>query len=181
MVDINETLDEMPEDEMLLLVNFPGGIGGIKEKFELIYDLVKKPHLFHILFQIGRPGCQEWTFYLEHEYFPPGTPLNEEFQSRFLKWRDIQWGLISIPFEKKQFAFDAAERGKICLSNIMPVMITPNNVEPTRFPAVSETLYTAINKGDSLIYESGGPHDTKIEESYRIKKYLEEKGIEDAE
>ena len=122
MDDFSTLLKIMPEDSGVRLDKFPNGDFKLtKVNSEDFKELADNPNLFHIIYQCLRPGVGYFSNYLEHKYFPPETPSNDDFQFINYKWIGFVWGVVSIPIEKKDLAYEAAEVSKLRIANGIPM------------------------------------------------------------
>ena len=90
---------------------------------EHLEELANDDSLFHVIFMFTRPGANYYANYLEYTYFTPTTEENNEFQYRAYKWNGVVWAIISIPIEKKDLCYTAAEETNMRLANGIPVKI----------------------------------------------------------
>ena len=71
-----------------------------------------------------RPGVALFSTILEHKFFPPGTPKNEEFQLATIRWvNDSVWFISSVPITYFMHAEATAKFAGISLKkDLFPVM-----------------------------------------------------------
>ena len=148
--------------------------------------------LLHMAFWFQRPGVHYFANYLEHVHFLPDTPVNDEFEYRVYKWKEMLWGIITIPLAKKHLAEEAAEVSKMRLANGVPMiskgpimaMMATRPGDPKldetvdAFPMATDNVFTLENKKGDVLYDGpGGRQDAKISEEFKIKKLWKECGV----
>lgn len=201
--DFADLLKAMPDNQGVLMVKDPLGSGDFYISIVREADLKKLAEdkgLFHVIYQITRPGTGYFSNYLEHKYFPPETPLNDEFQFRPYKWRDLMWGIISIPIEKKDLCYEAAQVSKLRIANGIPVRFRiggliescaacrkenatekmPGATDIQWFPLDCDNAYTLeFSRENPGVYEPGGAQDERIWEDFKVKELWKEFGVPD--
>lgn len=192
-----ELFKALPEGMGLNVGKRPDGSGDIlvnkvvEDELRLIAD---DPTLFHVVFWFQRPGAHYFANYLEHIYFVPETPANNEFEYRCYKWNEVLWGIITIPMAKKDLAYQVAEKTKMRIANGVPMMgkglgpiVTMMATRPGDpkldecvdvFPMATERVFTLENAQGEVIYDGpGGSQDAKASENFAINKLWEECGV----
>ena len=157
-------------------------------------ELGRDLNLFHIIYQSTRPGVGYFSNYLEHKYFPPETPLNDEFQFVTYKWGQLGdvamlWGIISIPINKKDLAYEAADVAKLRIANGIPVKCgfmlaairkekLPKEFSDTGFvewfPLDCDNAFTLEFLRGSDVFKPGGIQDQRIWEDFKVKQLWKE-------
>jgi hypothetical protein len=186
--DFAEFLKVMPEKMGVRMEKFPNGDFKVTKIAPKDFkELGDRPGLFHVIYQSSRPGAGYFSNYLEHKYFPPETPANDEFQFITYKWLGMLWGIISIPIEKKSLAYEAAEVSKMRIADGIPMKAgfmvgatrkdkLGKELEPIVewFPLDCDNAYTLEFARDSDVFEPGGIQDQKIWEDFKVKQLWKE-------
>jgi len=105
-----------------------------------------------------RVGTNIFTVSLEYNHFKPGTDKNKDFQFMFVKWQDMIYSIIVIPYKERDLAYKVAEETGMRISDGIPVSITGKGEEV--FPIHSPRVFSLSNAKDSLIY-TGSAEDIK--------------------
>jgi hypothetical protein len=94
-----------------------------KETFAEIFELGKNLVMFHLISLMNRVGVPEFMAEVEHTYFPPLTPTNDQFIMRWVKWNDMLWTITSVPMESSKCFFDVAPKYGFNINPGSPVML----------------------------------------------------------
>lgn len=149
-------MEEMTFEQLdMLLADLPPGRGVQlkKSQIEGSYDLTvhkvvtkdleqlaEDESKFHIVFSMDRIGVKYYSKYMEYKYFPPDTsdgPNPEtEYEFRLFRWRlgMAPFSIMTIPFAKKQIAYDVAKATHMEISNITLFYVDYATGKRGRFP-----------------------------------------------
>lgn len=196
---------ELPRDSLpYILKALPDNMGLFLEKDgdKMIFTKVQPSdlkklgedqNLFHVVAMMNRPWVGYYTNWLEYKHFPPETPANAEFQFRIFKWHGLIWTICSIPVEKKQLCYDAAEISHLRLADGIPIMAGGESVvtvvAATRktdglegfecFPLSTNNTFTLEQQRGDILYEPGGAQDSRVSEQFEINRLWKEHEQED--
>ncbi len=87
-------------------------------------ELAEDESKFHIIFSMDRIGVKYYSKYMEFKYFPPDVPdgpnPETEYEFRLFQWRPgmAPFSIMTIPFAKKQIAYDVARATNMEISDI---------------------------------------------------------------
>lgn len=130
--------------------------GGIlaHESEEELQKFIEDPYFVHYVGMLLplRPGVADCFELLERSHFKPGTPRNDLFHMRILKWMDIMWGMVSIPVGDKGLMEKAA-----FVNGLKPAIGVPlvlDGEKEHRFPAANERVFTLQNTPGHPVYRS---------------------------
>lgn len=80
-------------------------------------------HTLFIVCMIPRSGGAQFFSHLEHTYYPPGTPANDDFQMMFHHWEGRPWIIGSIPLRDRAKADASAAATKMRLADGYPMIV----------------------------------------------------------
>jgi len=162
------------EEFIEYLVNLPEGVclridndGGCeenhkvtKETFAEVHDLGKNLVMFHLIALTNRIGAEKYLAEIEHTYFPPTTPANEQFTMRWIKWNELLWTITTVPMESSLCFFDVAPKYNFSINPGSPLMLGAgvdmtyqskiDGVTMSGFPLAGVTVYT-IEGGEGIV------------------------------
>lgn len=126
----------------------------IGESSEDFQKFLEDPSLIHYVGMIHppRPGVSDCVQTLEHAYYKPGTPRNNLFNLRIIKWEDITWVIVSIPITEKAKMESVAKVSGLRIANGVPMMIDSKGRR--RFPASNERVFTLENVPGHPVYNN---------------------------
>jgi hypothetical protein len=134
------------------------------------------PNFVHFLGMISppRPSVILCITKLEHEHYPPGTDINNDFVLRLRNWEQILWAIVSIPKHDFPIMENVAKELRLELVKGLPCVISKGKLE--RFPIKnSDNVWTFENSNDHPI------HARKIaieDMPSTIEELIKEEGIE---
>lgn len=104
------------------------------------------------MMQPRRLGSHLFTVLLEYNNFKPGTDKNKDFQLIFVKWQEMIYAIIVIPYKEKDLAYKVAEEVGMRISDCIPMVLTGNGQEV--FPIISPRVFSLENSKDSPVYRN---------------------------
>lgn len=131
-------------------------------------------NLFLVAFGL-RPMARLFFTDLEHNFFPPMTPSNAEFQFFVLEFDGDPYLMACIPKRCKPEAMLVADRCGLRLADGVPHSIsTGEDGKPhiEVFPLKSRNVWTLENRKDSILYKPGGSLDLREEETMRCEEII---------
>lgn len=125
-----------------------------EESYESLKKFVSDPKYIHYVGIINppRPGVRLCALKLEHTYFIPGTPSNDEFLLRVLEWCGVVWIIISIPKNKSSFMEKVAAECGLRIANGIPTLIGGGATDS--FPVNNDNVFTLENASGHPIYSN---------------------------
>lgn len=99
-----------------------------------------------------RPGVMEFVSLVENKHFKPGTPRNNLFIMRILRWSDIVWIVMSVPVKDKVITEAEADGCGLRIASGVPTIFSPDGVQI--FPANNERIFTLENKPGHPVYRN---------------------------
>lgn len=166
--DMQDLISHLPEGGGIKFSNYGEELRVTSVTTADLEKLAENPKLFHVVTMLERPGAAYYFNFLEYNYFPPATSLNEEFEYRIFNWNGLRWGIGTFPIEKKQVAYETAEKTDMRLADGVPILIGPNG--NNTFPLSSDRVFCLENAAGSSLYQEGGRQDIQIEENLKIEK-----------
>lgn len=131
------------------------GMGISKEETEEDTELFfKNSNFVHFVGMIAppRPGVRLCITKLEHEHYPPGSDLNNDFFMRLRKWEDILWAIVSIPKNDIEIMQNVAKETGLKIADGLPCIISSGKMK--RFPIKnSKNVFTLENSTDHPIHK----------------------------
>lgn len=99
-----------------------------------------------------RPGVGELLEFVEHEYYKPGTPRNDLFLMRIIRWEDMVWSLVSIPIRERSYVEKAVRSFGLRIVDGVPSVLSGGKLD--RFPYENERTYTFENVSGHPVYRN---------------------------
>lgn len=154
-----------PEDNMMHEITHRIESG--KDKFgtltieEIQSKYADDPNWFCIVTMIKPPriGANLFIVSLEYNHFKPGTDRNKDFQFMFIKWQDMIYAMVTIPYKDKDIAYRVAEEVDMRISDGIPEV----------FPVHSPRVFSLENSKNSPVYGSSQENLKKLEEEEDAK------------
>lgn len=115
----------------------------VSESTEETRLFFSKSGLVHYILLVVGSGVCDCLQTLEHTHYTPKTDRNDLFILRYLKWEDLDWFIVSIPFGERGHMDRVALAHNLRIADGVPVMITENGI--CRFPINGENCYTLEN------------------------------------
>lgn len=98
MFDLNAFIDATPEGCAVRVDNHCDDFRLVRETADEVKRVSSDPGKMHVVTTIQRPGATEWSFAVEQRmYSPLDSAKNEQFSTRFLRWCDLIWVIVSVP------------------------------------------------------------------------------------
>jgi hypothetical protein len=123
-----------------------------------------------------RPGVRLCMVRMEHENYPPDSPLNDKFHMFIIQWMDAVWAMMGFPKEDlDKLAVIATECG------VKPVHATPVAISAegvSHFPIQGDRLFYFENLANHPVYKNDSEtlgdvlsgEDIAIEETFQKTK-----------
>lgn len=136
------------------------------------------PNFVHFvgLLSPPRPGVQLFAVRLEHEYYPPGSDMNNDFCLRMFEWEDMKWIIVSVPKTEMDILKKVAHECGLKIADGVPTVFGSGKIET--FPINNERVFTLENLPDSPFY---GADRKKIKELLAEERRKMEKIFHEAE
>lgn len=146
-----------------------------EESYESIREFIRDPKYIHYVGMIAppRPGVRLCAIKLEHTYFIPGTPSNEEFLLRIFEWCGMIWIMISIPREKSNLMEKVAAECGLRIADGVPTLIGSGAYNP--FPFNDSSVFTLENIPGHPIYSN----NPEVAERILMEEEMEMVAIEE--
>jgi hypothetical protein len=98
-----------------------------------------------------RPGAMRFFHELEHTFFPPRSPLNEQFAMLFVYWQDLMFMGCRVPMDMQPCTSLTAQRTEMRIADGVPTMMGGGDV--FRFPVNGPNVFTLENMPGSKVYQ----------------------------
>jgi hypothetical protein len=109
-----------------------------------------------------RIGILSFIVFLEHRYFPPGTPKNELFQVVMMEWQEMKWCVVVIPEKDVKTGDDLAASLGLRRADGVPTLLSAAGV--VRFPLDQDNVFTIENVPGHFAYHNDpGQNRTAID------------------
>lgn len=137
--------------------------------------LSARPDRLTLVSHAARPGIARFWMTLEHTFFKPDTPANDEFEIVFVEWPDpapsILWAIAVLPWSlfgvvKTETAPSAGMR----IADGVPTTFDSTG-KMERFPLDHPHVWGVENLPGSPVYLPGGDAFIHAEESRWIKDF----------
>src|SRR5215211_2269527 len=99
-----------------------------------------------------RIGGRSFIVFLEHRYFAPGTPRNEDFQLLRIVWMEAVWYVALIPTAVVSIADELAKSLGLRRADGTPLCISSQGTE--RFPIDAPNAWTMENVPGHFAYRN---------------------------
>lgn len=136
MDELTEIINNLPPGVAIELVQDDDHHVVVPMKLAEFVKRADDPDWFHVVMYAGREGGPEWCEYVEHRYFPPCTPENDNFKWQCIQWTGLPWIIISIPFNKRHLAYEAAEQTNMRIADGVPFDVGRQEFFPMCSPRV---------------------------------------------
>lgn len=114
---------------------------------EFAKKFIFNPHSVVLVMSTERIGVQSFCVYLELRRFPPGTPLNQEYQLGFVQWEDLVWTLLVIPRCKLYQADELLAQLGLRRADGVPhlMVLSEGGLRQAHFPIDRPNMFTIEN------------------------------------
>lgn len=133
-----------------------------KKDIDKFFDDQKYIHYIGMI-SPPRPGVALCLTELEHTHYPPGSPKNDNFLLRILKWSEMVWVVVSIPISDKHLMEEVASKCGLRIANGVPTILSSSGDE--QFPVNNERVFTLENKSGHPAYHNDPQVDKTIKEA----------------
>jgi len=167
--DLSKIMDEMPDGYSVILASKEGKMMVFQYPPDKLKELIEKIGAMMVYGMQSRPGVRYFIHHVEHTYFPPDTPKNDEYVFGMMKWEDMIWIFLVVPLDFEEKVRDSADKAGLVVKQGVATMISSDGIKS--FPVEGDTIFSVENKRGSEVY--GGPgaeQDLYVEETMRIRK-----------
>lgn len=121
------------------------------------------PSKLAIIAMLSRPGVRRFAMTLEHRYYPPDTPANDDFQLFISKWAGMAFVIMVIPIEHRPRVEEVARESQLRVADGVPTMVETDGLHP--FFVNGPNAFSLENMSGSPVYKGGAEEMLKAEDA----------------